>query len=158
MSSALNRRAVLYFLMILPSVVHGQAGRNKEPKSPQKKIKEYISTFQFSLFPGISTNGIESGSYHNKFSFNLFGGLSRGNRILELSPFSNATIRSVTGIQLGGLANIVGANAGISLNYFLHEAPEMVEDYKIRSVSVSFGRLLDYKADVWPGYEIGLHF
>ena len=48
--------------------------------------------------------------------------------------------------------------AGISLNYFLHEAPEMVEDYKIRSVSVSFGRLLDYKADVWPGYEIGLHF
>jgi len=39
----------------------------------EKKIRQYERTFQFSLLPGISTNGIYSGSYYNKFSLNLFG-------------------------------------------------------------------------------------
>ena len=143
MSSSLNRCAVLYLLVILPSVVHGQVNKNKERKASQRKTQEYKSNFQFSLFPGISTNGIESGSYFNKFSFNLFGGLSRGNRIVELSPFSNTTIRSVTGIQLAGLANIVGANA--FLNTTVSDEFELRhEDYESNDKGIQFAGLLNY--------------
>ncbi len=82
----------------------------------KKKIREYERTFQFSLFPGISTNGIYSGSYFNDYSLNLFGGLSAGNHILEISPITNVNVKSSTGIHLAGLANIIGANAFINLS------------------------------------------
>lgn len=74
-------------------------------------------TFQLSLFPGISTNGLSSGLYYNRFSINLTSGLSAGNRYFELAGISNSHTRSSTGIQLSGLANIVGANSYIHMTY-----------------------------------------
>lgn len=81
----------------------------------QRKILSYKRQFQFSLFPGISTNGTSSGVYLNNFSFNLFGGASAGSRILEIGVISNSNFQRVTGIQFAGLANIVGANAFLNL-------------------------------------------
>ena len=84
--------------------------------SVSNKPREYKRLFQLALFPGISTNGINSGSYVNDFSINLFGGLSAGNRIFELGLISNSALNSVTGIQLAGLANIVGTNSFLNLS------------------------------------------
>ncbi len=108
-----------------------------------RKVKEHKRNFQLSLFPGISTNGIQSGSYYNKYSINLFGGLSRGNRVLELSPVSNATIRSATGIQLAGLANVVGANALINLTA-AEESATLHEDYDSNDKGIQIAGLLNY--------------
>ena len=49
-----------------------------------KKIREYNRTFQFSVFPGISTNGISSGSYYNSFSLNLLAAFQRAIAYLRL--------------------------------------------------------------------------
>jgi hypothetical protein len=80
-----------------------------------RRIPEHKRFFQFSFFPGISTNGLNSASYSNDFSFNLFGGLSAGNRIFEIGLITNSNLREVSGIQIAGLANIVGTNAFINL-------------------------------------------
>jgi len=82
-----------------------------------RRLPEHQRFFQFSFFPGISTNGLTSASFVNDFSFNLFGGLSAGNRILELGLITNSNVREVSGIQIAGLANLVGTNA------FLHLTP-----------------------------------
>src|SRR5258706_11316664 len=86
---SLYRCVALSVLLLPASYAKGQITKTK---SKPIKIQEYKSNFQLSLFPGISTNGIESGSYYNRYSINVFGGISRGNRILELSPFFNPTI------------------------------------------------------------------
>ena len=62
-------RSVVFLLLAMSLHGYGQV---------KKKIREYEKGFQLSLFPGISTNGISSGSYYNSYSFNLFGGLSAG--------------------------------------------------------------------------------
>lgn len=41
--------------------------------------KEYpVQAVQVSLIPPLSTNGIQSGRYINRLSFNVLGGVSRG--------------------------------------------------------------------------------
>lgn len=71
--------------------------------------------FQLSFFPGISTNGLYSADFYNYFSINLTSGLSAGNHYFELGIISNLNIRSTSGIQVAGLANIVGSNSFINL-------------------------------------------
>lgn len=71
--------------------------------------------FQLSFFPGIGTNGLESAHYFNKLSLNVFGGISAGNYHLEIGGISNINTHSATGIQLAGLANIIGSNAYYNL-------------------------------------------
>src|SRR6478736_2571310 len=104
----------LVSILFLPIVVVAQEVEDSV-RTPPKRIREYERNFQFSLFPGISTNSIYSGSYLNNYSFNLFGGLSAGNHIFEFSPVTNLNLRKSTGIQIGGLANVIGANAFINL-------------------------------------------
>jgi hypothetical protein len=72
-------------------------------------------SLQLSFFPGIGTNGLESGFYFNKFSLNIFGGISAGNHHLELGGVSNINTNSSTGIQIAGLANIIGSQAYFNL-------------------------------------------
>jgi hypothetical protein len=100
--------ALIFFVLAAPESV--------SQTSVARKPREYKRIFQLAFFPGISTNGISSGSYTNDFSINLFGGLSAGNRIFELGLISNAELNSVSGIQMGGLANIVGANTFLNLS------------------------------------------
>jgi hypothetical protein len=88
---------VLIFLCTLS--VYGQ---------PRQK---FVRLIQFSLTPGLSTNGIHPGSYANYFSFNATSGYSKANYLLEISIISNLNVAETRGLQLGGIANLTGANA-----------------------------------------------
>src|SRR5882762_4228753 len=138
----LYRFTALSILVSASWCAQSQARKNGN-KGPAIKIQEYKRSFQFSLFPGISTNGTESGSYYNRYSINVFGGISRGNRVLELSPFFNATIRNTTGIQLAGLANVVGANAFTNLTA-AEESAIRHEDYESNTKGIQASGLLNY--------------
>jgi len=96
------------------SVLFSEAS-GQDSSRTARKPREYNRLFQFALFPGISTNGIHSGFYQNDFSLNLFGGLSAANRIFELGLVTNVELNSVTGIQIAGLANIIGTNTFLNL-------------------------------------------
>lgn len=77
----------------------------------QNEMRLTRRSFQWSFFPGISTNGIYSANYSNLFSFNLFGGVSGQTRGLEIGGITNVNTQSARWLQLAGLANIVGINA-----------------------------------------------
>lgn len=111
-----------------------------------KRIPEHRSFFQVSLFPGISTNGITSGSFRNTISVNLFGGISAANRVLELGLISNSNMKEVSGIQIAGLANIIGANAFINLTAM--EEREMIQEgFECSSKGIQVAGLLNYVRD-----------
>ncbi|MEO8473635.1 MAG: hypothetical protein ABI477_15655, partial [Chryseolinea sp.] len=101
---------IAFFSLILLLASHVAIAQVK------KKSREYNKVFQLSIFPGISTNGVSSGSYYNSFSLNLFGGLSAGNRVLEIGLLTSNNLKTTTGIQFAGLANIVGSNAFVNLS------------------------------------------
>jgi hypothetical protein len=107
----LHRVVVIALIIGITPLLHAQDTTKVKPK----RLRIYERTFQFSLFPGISSNGIYSGSFINKYSINLFGGLSGGNRIFELGVVTNMNLQSANGIQMAGLANIIGSNAFINL-------------------------------------------
>ncbi|MBL7963362.1 MAG: hypothetical protein JNM31_05890 [Flavobacteriales bacterium] len=64
--------------------------------------------FQLSLLPTISTNGPISGSVINHFSVNLLGGYARGLEGFEIGGAVNIESHDVSGMQIAGLANLVG--------------------------------------------------
>ncbi len=128
-------RCCLIYFVVQSSVVSAQV---------KKKIRQFDKTFQFSLFPGISTNGIHSGSYFNKFSLNLFGGLSAGNQILEIGTISNVNIKTATGIQLAGLANIVGTNAFINLSESEERTLIIKDEFESNNKGIQFAGFLNY--------------
>lgn len=137
-------RCFIWLAFFLPSIAHSQV---------KKKIREYERTFQFSLFPGISTNGIYSGSYFNRFSLNLFGGLSAGNRILEISPITNVNLKSSTGIHLAGLANIIGTNAFINLS--MAEERELIKgDFESNGKGIQVAGFLNYVRNHSSGIQL----
>src|SRR5687767_10775557 len=131
------RSAIVLLLMITQTAAWTQI---------RKKIRVQEKTFQFSVFPGISTNGISSASYYNKYSFNLFGGLSAGNHFLEIGLLTNSNMRSTTGIQIAGLANIIGTNSFVNLS--LSEERELIsEDFDSSNKGVQVSGLLNYVLD-----------
>jgi len=119
-----------------------------------KKIREYDKTLQLSIFPGISTNGVSSGSYYNSFSLNLFGGLSAGNRVLEIGIISNSNLKSTTGIQIAGLANIVGANAFINLSLSEERSLINTEDFEVNRKGIQIAGMLNYVLNNASGIQI----
>jgi hypothetical protein len=119
-----------------------------------KKIRQYDRTFQFSIFPGISTNGISSGSYYNSFSLNLFGGLSAGNRILEIGLLTNNNLKTTTGIQLAGLANIVGTNSFVNLSLSEERTLINSEDFEVNRKGIQLAGLLNYVLNNASGIQL----
>ena len=135
MTYTFPRHSVLVFALLIASqpFVYGQ----------EKKLREYKRIFQFSLFPGISTNGIASGSYYNKYSLNLLGGFSAGNGVLEVGLISNGNIKSTTGIQISGLANIIGPNAFVNLT--LSEERALIHDgFEANMKGIQLAGFLNY--------------
>ena len=63
---------------------------------------------QFSLWPGMSTNGDAGGALVNQLSFNLLGGYARGVNGLEMGVGVNIDAWHVKGAQFAGVANLVG--------------------------------------------------
>jgi hypothetical protein len=120
----------------------------------RKKIREYDKDLQLSLFPGISTNGIWSASFYNKYSLNLFGGLSAGNQIFELGLITNANLKSTTGIQIADLANVVGANAFVNLTLSEERTLTNEEDYKVTFTGIQVAGFLNYVLNAASGIQI----
>lgn len=137
--------AVVFFLISSNAVVNAQV---------KKKIREYEKGFQVSLFPGISTNGIGSGSYYNNYSFNLFGGLSAGNHILEIGLITNANMKTTTGIQIAGLANIVGTNAFINLTLSEERTLINSEDFEVNRKGIQVAGFLNYVLNHTSGIQL----
>jgi hypothetical protein len=118
-----------------------------------RKIRLYERNFQVSLFPGISTNGIASGSYINKYSLNLFGGISASNKIFEVGVISNSHFRSSSGIQLAGLANIIGTNAFVNLT-LAEERGLLHDNYQVNNHGIQVAGFLNYVLDHASGSQI----
>ena len=72
--------------------------------------------FQFSVAPGLGTNGLHPGGYINGFSLNLTSGYSAANHVLEVSGISNLNTDYTKGLQVAGLFNLVGGNAFAGMN------------------------------------------
>jgi hypothetical protein len=122
-------------------------------KATASKPREYTRAFQLGIFPGISTNGISSGSYVNDLSINLLGGLSAGNRILELGLVSNSVLNSVTGIQIAGLANIIGANTFLNLTLSEQRALEHA-DFESNQHGIQVAGFLNYVRSNAKGIQL----
>lgn len=65
------------------------------------------STFQLSLFPPLSTNGINSYQYSNKISLNLLAGLSRNENGIAIAGLTNIIINNAKDLQFARLGNVV---------------------------------------------------
>lgn len=120
--------------------------------SQVKKLREYERTFQLSLLPGISTNGIESGSYYNKFSINIFGGLSAGSHHLELGLISNVNLKKTTGFQIAGIGNVVGANSFVNLT-LSEERAIIADDVECNFTGIQLAGFLNYVRDNAKGIQ-----
>ena len=107
------------------------------------KVRNFKSDFQASLFPGISTNGIQSGLFTNKISINIFGGLSAGNELIEFGGISNINLKSSSGVQVAGLANIIGANTFINLTS-AEERALIQNDFKVNSNWILLASILNF--------------
>lgn len=71
---------------------------------------------QFSLVPGLSTNGLQPGSFNNYFSVNLTSGYSASSSFFEIASISNLNTHLTKGLQLAGIANLTGVNAFAGLS------------------------------------------
>lgn len=76
----------------------------------QRKNPE-LRSFQFSIVPGLGTNGLHPGGFRNIISLNLTSGYSKSTLLFELAGISNLNTDETRGLQIAGLANITGANA-----------------------------------------------
>lgn len=65
-------------------------------------------TTQVSFFPYVGTNHRLSGNVINDYSFNIFGGYSRGVRKLEVGGLFNIDREDVDGFQIASIFNAVG--------------------------------------------------
>lgn len=65
---------------------------------------------QFALIPTVSTNGLLAGATVNRASINLLGGYARGVDGVEIGGGVNILSDEMNGLQLGGLANLVGGH------------------------------------------------
>lgn len=84
-------------LMIFCSVLSLSAQTNNNERN-----------FQLGFVSPLGTNGLQSHLITNKFSINILGGYSAGNRILELGSLYNVNINSTKGVQLAGVLNYTG--------------------------------------------------
>ncbi|MEP7374179.1 MAG: STN and carboxypeptidase regulatory-like domain-containing protein [Chitinophagaceae bacterium] len=66
--------------------------------------------FQFSVIPGVSSQGKMSGQVVNNFSLNLFGGYTAGVNGLEIGGLFNLNKKDVRYLQAAGLFNIAGGS------------------------------------------------
>ncbi|MAY84527.1 MAG: hypothetical protein CMP59_10385 [Flavobacteriales bacterium] len=88
--------------------------------------------FQFSIFPGLSTNSKMSGNVENKYSLNLIGGYSYGTGALELGSVFNIDRKYLEGIQLAGAFNFVGGKVdGVQMSGAANIVGERIEGVQL---------------------------
>ncbi|HYC84343.1 MAG TPA: hypothetical protein VEB86_03940, partial [Chryseosolibacter sp.] len=154
MLSIPNLKIAILWLSFFPFFAFGQDREEKDPEEKKKRnIRLYSRTFQVSLFPGISTNGINSGSYVNRFSLNLFGGQSASVKTFEAGLITNSHFQSSSGIQLAGFANIIGTNAFVNLT--LSEERRLIHDgYQVNNTGIQISGFLNYVLNQATGAQV----
>ncbi|MEM9671202.1 MAG: LA_2272 family surface repeat-containing protein [Cyclobacteriaceae bacterium] len=75
-----------------------------------QQLPHSTSTVNLTLVPGLSSVGLDPSNHYSYLTFNIFSGYQRGNYWFQLSGISSATIEQANGIQIAGLANIVGVD------------------------------------------------
>ena len=65
---------------------------------------------QFSVWPGIGTNGKVGGAFVNHASVNFLGGYAKGVKGAEFGVGVNIIRRDVKGVQFAGVSNLVGGH------------------------------------------------
>lgn len=68
-------------------------------------------TLQFSIAPGLGTNGLHPGGFRNVISLNLTSGYSKATLLFEVAGISNLNTDETRGLQFAGLVNLTGGNA-----------------------------------------------
>lgn len=140
--------------MVITIRLNAQNSKDSDNETVKvRPIITYERLFQFSLFPGISTNGINSASYINTFSLNAFGGHSAGNRALEIGLISNSNRFSLRGIQLAGLANVLGANAYSNLTTS-EERTLLNNGAESSSRAIQVAGFMNYVRDDATGFQL----
>lgn len=77
-------------------------------KAQQTMAKDsLVRDFQVTFITPLGTNGIDAYKYTNRFSFNVFAGVSGGTRGLEFGGFINVDNGNVYGVQGAGFLNAV---------------------------------------------------
>ncbi len=142
-----------WFCVIIVLNAADSGGQISKLKDRKSGVYEFKRTLQVALFPGISTNGIRSASFRNDYSLNIFGGLSSGNRIFELSPITNVNLKRSSGIQLAGFANIIGANSFVNLTE--GETLQLKKEKSHSSMQgIQVAGLLNYVLDTCGGFQV----
>ncbi|ULQ53553.1 STN and carboxypeptidase regulatory-like domain-containing protein [Flavihumibacter fluvii] len=91
-----------------------------------------VRPVQFSLTPGLSTNGKLNSQVVNNFSFNVFGGYSGGINGFELAGLFNLDKKSVQYFQIGGLFNMVGGKmTGIQIGGLNNTVLDSVKGFQL---------------------------
>jgi hypothetical protein len=143
-------------LLLLAGVLlcnFASAQQKDTTKVKVRRFREYNRTLQVSLLPGISTNGIASGDYYNKFSLNLLGGASAGTTFFELGLLTNTNFKRSNGIQIGGLANLIGTNAFLNLNVS-EERALINNDFECNFTGIQVGGIMNYVLDYTKGIQV----
>lgn len=79
------------------------------PKAEQRKPKRTVPV-QISAFPMVGSNGINQFGTDNYFSLNVFAGITKGVKGVELGGVANVNLENMYGLQVAGAANVVGAD------------------------------------------------
>lgn len=129
----------------------------KSYTQPKKRFQNRL--LQIGLVPGVGTNGIHSGWFVNKYSLNIFSGFSAANRYVEIAGISNLNTQYATGIQLAGIANVVGSNTFLNLTIG-EERAQIREGFESNMTGIQVAGLLNLIRDNVSGIQIsgGLNF
>jgi len=96
--------SILFSILLLLVSFNAEA----QEKADSSTRKSTVFPFQLSIFPPLSTNGIENENSVNECSINLFAGYSGGVNGLELGAFANVVKGDIQGLQMAGFVNIAG--------------------------------------------------
>ncbi len=110
--------SLLFFTVVFTSAALAQ---EQQPK---------VRPLAFSLVPGISTNGMDPSNHKNSISLNIFSGYSASNHAVELSGVSSAHQFSSAGLQIAGLANVVGVNRKQLKKYTVPELTATLAEFR----------------------------
>ncbi|MFA6127216.1 MAG: hypothetical protein WC699_07935 [Bacteroidales bacterium] len=89
------------------------------PAKSQEENEYLYKPFQITLFPPISTNGLDSKDCVNKLSLNVFWGVNAGLQGVEFGGIANIEKDFMKGAQFAGVANIVrGDVIGLQASHF----------------------------------------
>jgi hypothetical protein len=101
---------------------------------------------QVSVLPFIGTNHTLSGNVINDYSFNIFGGFSRGVQKFEIGGLFNIVLGEVKGTQIAGMFNAVGGKtSGVQLAGFSNMSLDSAKGTRIAGlVNASWSTASDF--------------